>query len=360
MIRKPASRFTLVELPVVSKHKRRAFTLVELLVVIAIIGILVALLLPAVQAAREAARRTQCLNRMKQMGLALLNHHDQKKRFPAGVSDDPNTNPTTGAVISGQSTELGYIPHILPYMEGGNILVEFRLKTHWADAPNYQWGLDHPQPDFRCPTQPDVQSTFVAQPGNADTVPKTNLMSHYQGIMGAKHSCSVPPAPSTQQPENTYTMFIDTKNGKTAPCSSSGGEANNGTMFPASKIQMKDITDGTTHTFLLGEVSWLSGPQRIWAVGGGSRTALDTFVYSAKNIFYPLNTACRQGDPDDSPARCAAYPNNNDMSFGSLHSGGCHFAMCDGSVQFIREDIAMNVYKSLASRKSNEVFDPPF
>jgi prepilin-type N-terminal cleavage/methylation domain-containing protein/prepilin-type processing-associated H-X9-DG protein len=334
---------------------RGAFTLVELLVVIAIIGILVALLLPAVQAAREAARRTQCVNRLKQISLALMNHHDTKKYFPSAVSNDPNTNATTGAVISSQYTELGFIPHILPYMELGNILTEFKIKVHWADAPNYQWGLNHPQTDFRCPTQPDVQSTFVAQPGSADEEPKTNLMSHYQGVMGAKPalcwtgSNTNPNPPSS--PDYTYTMF---------GCGAGfGGTASNGTMFPTSKVEMKDITDGTSHTFLVGEVSWNNGPQRIWAVGGGSRTALDTFVYSAKNVFWPLNTACRTAKDDSPPTRCAAYL-NNDVSFGSLHSGGCHFAMCDGSVQFVREDIALALLKALASRKSNEVFDPPF
>lgn len=342
-----------------SPSRRPAFTLVELLVVIAIIGILVALLLPAIQSAREAARRVQCMNRLKQISLACNMFHDVKKRYPPGLSDEPNTNYTTGAVIPNQYTELGWIPHILQYMELGNHLSNISLKVHWSDAPNYNYGLTHELSDFRCPTQADVQPTFIEPPGGSGTEEKTNLIAHYQGVMGAKVRCPGPTA-ADPDPIKTYTMYAEP--GK-APCNSSGGEANNGIMFPSSRVKIKDITDGSSHTFLIGELSWESGPQRVWMVGGGSKTALDTFVYSAKNILWPLNTACRASatDPMASPARCNPYGNlNNDMSFGSKHTGGCHFAMCDGSVQFIKEDIELAVLKSLASRKSGEASAPAF
>jgi prepilin-type processing-associated H-X9-DG protein len=137
-----------------------------------------------------------------------------------------------------------------------------------------------------------------------------------------------------------------------------GLAANNGILFPASKVKMKDISDGTTHTFIVGELAWDSGPQRVWMAGGGSATNLETYMYTSKNIFHPLNTACRFAAIDN-PGRPCPYA-NNDVSFGSKHPGGCHFLMCDGSVQFIREEIPLDILKSLASRKSNEVFDAPF
>src|SRR5688572_17401378 len=117
--------FTLVELPVVSKCKRRAFTLVELLVVIAIIGVLVALLLPAVQAAREAARRTTCLNQVRQMGIALQNHVDALKVFPTGgnvpnpfIEDYTTGTRTSPGTPNGPNKQgLGAFYQILPFLE---------------------------------------------------------------------------------------------------------------------------------------------------------------------------------------------------------------------------------------------------
>jgi prepilin-type N-terminal cleavage/methylation domain-containing protein/prepilin-type processing-associated H-X9-DG protein len=353
MFRKQASRY--------------AFTLVELLVVIAIIGILVALLLPAVQSAREAARRSQCVNRMKQIDLALMNYHDSKKCFPPGLSDQPSINFTTGAVNPAPNyTELGYIPYILDYMELGTMLTGFSLKVCWADPPNYQFGLDNSLPDFRCPSYPDTQPTFTRQPGIADPEDRTNLMPHYQGVMGARPKIC-PPTRAIGYPESTYSVYT-TPGLPHSPANHACGDVNsgqhyglqatNGILFPGSKVKMKDISDGSSHTFIVGELAWDGGPQRIWMAGGGSATSLETYMYTTKNIFYPLNTACRHA-AEDPAGRCDAYM-NNDMSFGSKHPGGCHFAMADGSVQFVREEVPVEVLKALASRKSNETFESPF
>jgi prepilin-type N-terminal cleavage/methylation domain-containing protein len=340
-------------------RSRRAFTLVELLVVIAIIGILVALLLPAVQAAREAARRTQCLNRMKQIGLALLNHHDTKKLLPPGLSDENAINWATKTSKGPNSyAELGYIPYILPYMELGTIMDQMSLRVHWNDEPNYTFATTHPVLDFHCPSQDDFQNTFYQPPGSDASESRSALLSHYHAVMGARPKSGQVTA-ALGFPDSTYTCFMNP--GKTA-CGDgnfSGGfgvSATNGVMYPASKTKLKDVTDGTSHTFCVGELSWNAGPQRHWAVGGGSAGNLDT--YTSKNIWWPLNTACRASTSGDQPTFCPYA--NNDMSFGSNHRAGCHFLMCDGSVQFINEDITVDLLKALASRKSGEVFQSPF
>ena len=118
--------------------KRRAFTLVELLVVIAIIGILVALLLPAVQAAREAARRSQCTNNMRQMGIALLNHHDSKKHFPEGVHIPDVNVPAHGPAA------FGWGGLILPYLEETNLGSQYQRSIVTSGGktlkfPDYNW-----------------------------------------------------------------------------------------------------------------------------------------------------------------------------------------------------------------------------
>jgi prepilin-type N-terminal cleavage/methylation domain-containing protein len=139
--RRPAGGFTLVELPVVSARKRGAFTLVELLVVIAIIGILVALLLPAIQAAREAARRSECQNNLKNLGIALQNYHDTYQKFPMAVQteplDDPN-NPTETIFIASRGEKLYYnwAIMVLPFMEEQSLYDSFVLRR--ADTKRLQ------------------------------------------------------------------------------------------------------------------------------------------------------------------------------------------------------------------------------
>ncbi|MFO0790070.1 MAG: DUF1559 domain-containing protein [Pirellulales bacterium] len=330
-------------------RSRRAFTLVELLVVIAIIGILVALLLPAVQAAREAARRTQCVNRLRQIAIACLNHHDTKKCFPSATT---TTTQASSTPANPAYTSYSYLIQILHFMENGEVVDRLDLKQFWnstATPNNKKILYDFQVPFLRCPSQTDVEVTYVDNPTSNNTSEPSLLRAHYMAVMGAKHTCPNNP-PASTYPESSYTMA--SRPNKAPSCGSGGGAASNGVIFPFSKVNLKDVTDGSSHTFMIGEISWLCGPQRIWAVGSASETVPENFIYTAKNILWPLNTAYRADTDAGQPP--SGY-DNNDMSFGSLHPGGTHFAFCDGSVQFVREEVDLKgVLRPMASRKSGE------
>ena len=238
---------------------RRAFTLVELLVVIAIIGILVALLLPAVQAAREAARRVQCMNRIKQIGLATIMYYDAKKVFPSAVvTYQDKATPT-------YKTYWSYLVSVLPYMEEQALIDGIDLRSYWQSEPNRTYLYGHLVPFLRCPSQVDTEITFTDPPGSGGTTELSSLRSHYMGIHGAKYSC---PSPSiTAGPiEFTYKM---------SDSCTAGGMATNGVItltftdggYEASHVSLKSVTDGSSHTAMIGEISWFVGPQRIWSVG---------------------------------------------------------------------------------------------
>jgi prepilin-type N-terminal cleavage/methylation domain-containing protein/prepilin-type processing-associated H-X9-DG protein len=367
-------------------RRQTAFTLVELLVVIAIIGILVALLLPAVQSAREAARRTQCLNRLKQIGLACLNHESAKGYFPSSSKCD--LEPGTDYKNNPNYTSWSYLAQVMNYMEEQTFKDALDMRYDWqrdSSATNPATGQPYPPnrtllyntpiPQYRCPSEPDVEVTYTDPPSGNGTQEQSSLRAHYMAVMGAEVSCQSPAQTPTNFPDYTYTFTHDNE-GKDA-CDNGGGTANNGVMFvrgydkgPAgqekiaftdSKVKMKSIADGTSHTFMVGEISWLCGPQRIWAVGSASFTIPSRFNYTAKNLQHPLSYSYR-ADPtntSDKQQPCAGCDNNN-MSFGSLHPGGTHFAMCDGSVQFIRDDVTYFVLRALASRKSNDTVENAF
>lgn len=324
--------------------KRRGFTLVELLVVIAIIGVLVALLLPAVQAAREAARRAQCVNQIRQLALACQNFHDTMGRLPsagARVIQDS----------SSQATGLSWLGQILPYQENSVLRDLVDDSVSWSDV------LNDPAEStavslFLCPSTGAELSVFFAPPGNAtEFIESSNLRAHYVGSMGAKSACD----PETASyPDSGYTMFV-----RNEGAGASGGLASNGAMIVDSRIKFKDITDGTSHTILIGESSWDSGPTRTWIVGvldqnsygaGGENHG---WIYNSKNIRYPMHTAFRE-KPDEP---YSGY-NSNDISLGSQHPGGAHVAMVDGSASFLQEDIELNQLRAMATRSNDDELYP--
>jgi prepilin-type N-terminal cleavage/methylation domain-containing protein len=299
--------------------RRFAFTLVELLVVIAIIGILVALLLPAVQEARESSRRTSCLNHLKQIGLALHNYHDTHKVFPPGATS---------------SNETSWHVHVLPFHEHENLYNEFTFNAgaYTAAPVNQRIGVSLKKvPGYLCPssvfdkmqTKPPHHSIPDEMLTAAKLIPYT---THYYGVLGARGK-----NPSTGQ--NYDVLF---------PSCSHGAHAATGVLGKNTRYTMHDVIDGTSNTFMVGEVSWGNGRlgtrYRSWMRGADSGS--DCWIAGCRNVVNGINT-----------------PGNgtfNDIAFGSSHRSGTHFLYCDGSAQFVRENIDLTIYRSTATRNGGE------
>jgi len=290
---------------------RKGFTLIELLVVIAIIATLAALLIPAVQKAREAAARASCANNMKNIGLALHNHHDAHKVLPSG-SADPKGNPN-----------LSYTVHLLPYLEQtvlhkafargknsvqGTVLLDYNENTVTGGQglTNLQLVQDTniTLPMIQCPS--GTQRTPNVTPAD---VGKT---VHYQGIQGGFNF---------------------------------SGTAGTGPLPVGSQIPFGDITDGLSNTLMIGELSWdTAGPVYTnWARGYDG-----SFSASTKVIANAPNTIPYNGVIDI-----------HTTSFGSMHPGGANFVRCDGSTTFVTDNVNLNIYKGAGTISGKELYNLP-
>ena len=289
------------------------FTLVELLVVIAIISILVALMLPAIQAAREAARRSRCANNLKQVGLALQMYHSLHNSFPPGARLHEFER-TVG---------LSWRVFVLPYLELNTLYESINpLANGGADSVAAKL---LPIDVYLCPSAESV--------GNA---PNTFKEAHYSAVSGAK----------------TNDDFLDLED---VVC---GDIATNGVFFPESYTRISQITDGTSNTLAVGERlyifrDWLSGST--WK--GDPPTQICTGA--SKNVRYPINAdpnvfGFYKGDfgaPSDANRTMLL----NDLQFASEHPGGAQFCYADGSVQFLEESIDFTVLQAKATKDGGEV-----
>lgn len=295
-----------------SRIPRSGFTLVELLVVVSIIGLLVALLLPAVQSARNAARRLSCVNRLRQLSLGVLNYESAERRFPpAGRLRPVDREPGVSWRVL-----------LLPFIEEPAL---FEQIQPLPDGGAQNWELRNSRvATLMCPSMPERETTQI---------------SHYEAINGAG--------------ENGDRLVLEQDQ--------NGDCFTDGIMYPNSRTRVRQLRDGSTKTLLLGERNyqpdfshWMLGADKV----GSPPNKLSSFA--SKNISHSLNDQVRRFKFDfKAPPGTEKTVLLNDLYFGSNHRGGANFSYGDGSVHWLDDSISFEVLKAMATRAGSEIVVVP-
>jgi prepilin-type N-terminal cleavage/methylation domain-containing protein len=338
--------------------RRRGFTLVELLVVIAIIGILIALLLPAVQAARESARRTHCSNNLKQLALALQNHHDVKKRFPSAhqigrtwyttvfrqdplagyvrTSGDP---PGSTAGYPMEAPFWSWMMRIAPYMETENIYESADFTPGAGAWPWWQGGAANGVHSKKCLTMICPTDNRGALFSDLAASGGVSALTDYLGVTG----------------RNQY--------------KEAGGQ--DGVLYVNSNVNISDILDGTSNTIVIGERPPSNDRNYGWQwAGAGDAPYFGTSdVVLGVHELPPMTSPPAAGTLSSEWFRNGTINDPGDLHrfhFWSLHPTGGQWAFCDGSVKFLRYTVSSrkppgsanvstsNVLERLATRQGGE------
>jgi prepilin-type N-terminal cleavage/methylation domain-containing protein len=349
--------------------RRGGFTLVELLVVITIIGILMGLLLPAVQSAREAARQTQCSNNLRQLAVAALQHETANRFLPSGgwgwgwVGD-----PDHGF---GMGQPGGWIYNVLPYIDQRN-LHDMQLGTTGAARANAAWQMiQTPLAIINCPTRRPLAlyATWMTSASNFCTpvFASVSVPSGAPPIQVSKTDYAGSAGDSFAEPGEVWSGGTSAGyNGDAGPGTYASGTSaagikiwlkfstqgnvvfQTGVIYPASTVKIANITDGPSNTYLIGEKHLIVDNYTNGADEGDNESAMMGFN----------EDVCRWAGPNLGNGPHQDAPNDQDPNnFGSAHSNGFGMTFCDGRVQVISFAIDLNIHHLLANRADGQAID---
>jgi prepilin-type N-terminal cleavage/methylation domain-containing protein/prepilin-type processing-associated H-X9-DG protein len=294
---------------------RQAFTLIELLVVIAIIGVLVGLLLPAVQKVREAGNRMACSNNLKQIGLACHNYHDTHGKFPPGVVAGPF--PALGVTTT---AEHGNMPFLLPYLEHQDMFNQYDRNLNWSHPGNQSVVSQHLKV-LQCPSAAANREVYTT-PGGFRNDTGIFACSDYAGF--------------GEVPQ----VLVDS--GFVRPPATRAGVMQINVM-----CRMTDITDGASNTILYAEDA---GRPQLWHNG---KLVPDTLIsggaWAGRNLIWG-----RPLDVEPPPWPCAINCSNHREIY-SFHPGGANAVFADSSVHFLKADMSIRILAALVTRAGGEI-----
>jgi prepilin-type N-terminal cleavage/methylation domain-containing protein/prepilin-type processing-associated H-X9-DG protein len=315
------------------------FTLVELLVVIAIIGILVALLLPAIQAAREAARRAQCVNKMRQLGIALQNHHDTYKRFPIG-SQGNNLN-NANLSHTGGPVRTAFAVFLFPFIEEGTLFQQYNFNSSvLGQAAQGNNPFSQPQPCYTCPSDIPQQCTAC------DSGKAVDFKGNYGVNWGPwTYDCQlVDTATQTRSSKCTTDLRV-------------AARMHNAPFHIEYGANMKQIVDGTSKTMAMMEmvqipqISTCDRRARIWNDDFG--------CYQITARFTPNTSSARDfsncEDRGEFPCTDSGDVQEARLISRSRHPGGVNVVMCDASVHFVTDSVSLVAWQGSSTMAGGEV-----
>ena len=346
------------------RHPARGFTLVELLVVIAIIGVLVALLLPAVQAAREASRRADCLNKLHQLGLAMHNYESAHKQLPKGIvgydptktnipSFQPNPADPANPPIPPATTEAPFVVFLMPYLEESAMYAQYDFKRdvqqQYNDATSAVGKL---LPSFQCPSDEPQDAGKCSGSSGEDW--KGNYGINWGAYIAA---CQRP------LPVNPLAELGDSQADCPAPRA----------MFRVAPFHIEfgarlaQITDGTSNTLAMMEMvqtdaaagSTCDRRARIWCEKPGCYTVMTRNLPNSKNRDEGNCRADLTYAPCSDMTVAQGRTDSHNASR-SRHPGGVNIVMCDSSVHFVNDGVDLVTWRAMSTMEGDDVFQPPW